>query len=157
MGLSLIIGEILSAFKPKRLSCSKLSIFRYASGKLFDAALPRSAFLRAAKHFKKSRARKTDAGQTVFNSVGNISLSNLFKFRLMRRIPLRKSSVAVSYTHLDVYKRQVFHRDDVPFSCLVDGVDEAGQRCGFAAARRARHQDKSDVYKRQGRNAAAGG
>ena len=22
----------------------------------------------------------------------------------------------------------VFHRDDVPFSCLVDGVDEAGQR-----------------------------
>ncbi|MFQ9680483.1 MAG: hypothetical protein ACLRZH_10730 [Ruthenibacterium lactatiformans] len=77
MGLSLIIGEILSAFKPKRLSCSKLSIFRYASGKLFDAALPRSAFLRAAKHFKKSRARKTDAGQTVFNSVGNISQQSL--------------------------------------------------------------------------------
>jgi len=50
MGLSFIIGEILSAFKPKHLSCSKLSIFRHASGNFFDAALPRSTFLCAAEY-----------------------------------------------------------------------------------------------------------
>ena len=61
----------------------------------------------------------TEEGQTLFIDGGSSDVKALFQYRLE---PLMKYYGPVSYTHLDVYKRQVY----VGMDCSIDfrGINE---------------------------------